>query len=97
MSKQEGTPQQNLQQNLFAFPCDFPIKIMGKPDADLEKFVREALHKHVQNPASINLTVRTSKDNNYISITALFEAHSKDQLDTLYRLFTGHPAVKMVL
>jgi putative lipoic acid-binding regulatory protein len=96
MAKKES-PVKNEQQHLFAFPCDFPIKIMGKPDADLEKFVHDALHKHVQNPASITLKTRQSKDANYISITAVFEAHSKDQLDTLYRLFTAHPAVKMVL
>lgn len=88
---------QSESQNLFEFPCDFPIKIMGMPNQALEEFVKDTLHQHVQNPATIELTVRSSKDGNYISITALFEAHSKEQLNTLYQLFTKHPAVKMVL
>lgn len=82
---------------LFEFPCDFPIKIMARKDTPIEAFVRETLQQHVKVPETIEITVRESRDGNYISINALFEAHSKEQLDTLYQIFSQHPAVKMVL
>ena len=94
---EKHSDQKHEQQNLFTFPCDFPIKIMGDVNAELEKLVHETLHQHVQNPKTIKLNTRHSKDKNFISITAIFEAHSKEQLDTLYLIFSKHPAVKMVL
>ncbi len=82
---------------LFEFPCDFPIKIMARKDANIETFVRDTLQQHVRVPATIEITLRESRDGNYISINALFEAHSKEQLDQLYQIFSQHPDVKMVL
>ena len=89
--------QPNLLNTLLEFPCNFPIKIMGLPNVGLEAFVTSTLKAHVKNPATIDIKVRESAGGNYISITALFEADSREQLDTLYRAFSGHPHVKMVL
>ena len=70
---------------------------MGDPNANLEAFVRKTLRDHVRHPETIQLKVRQSKEGKYQSITAIFEAHSKDQLNLLYQLFKAHPGVQMVL
>ena len=41
--------------------------------------------------------MRTSKDGNYLSVTATIRATSREQLDDLYRALTSHPLVKVVL
>jgi putative lipoic acid-binding regulatory protein len=41
--------------------------------------------------------MRTSKDGNYLSVTATINATSREQLDDLYRALTSHPLVKIVL
>ena len=43
------------------------------------------------------LEMRTSKDGNYLSVTATINATSREQLDDLYRALTSHPLVKIVL
>lgn len=81
----------------LTFPCTFPIKVMGKPDAALESFVKKTLKDTIKNPKSIKLETRHSKYQNYISITATFTAESKKELDQLYQLISSHPDVKVTL
>lgn len=83
--------------NLFEFPCTFPIKTMGEADAGLEELVQDVLEKHVSNKDSIELTVRESGAGNYISVTAKFTAESKAQLDQIYQELSTNDKVKMVL
>lgn len=91
------TELNNPSETLWEFPCAFPIKIMGLPEVGLEAFVTSTLKAHVKNHASINIKIRESAGGKYISITAVFEAENREQLDTLYRLLSGHPHAKMVL
>ena len=85
------------QKTNFTFPCTFPIKIIGLPNVGLEEFVKGTLEEHVEEPTSIDIKVRESSNGNYISVTATFTAHSKEQLDKIYRKMTAHKHVKMVL
>lgn len=81
----------------FEFPCSFPIKIMANPNQGVEELIIETLKQHVDNPESIEFTIRESKTGKYVSITARFTATSKQQLDTLYNIFSSHSDVHMVL
>ncbi|MDC0535235.1 DUF493 domain-containing protein [Francisellaceae bacterium] len=81
----------------FEFPCKFPIKVMANPKKGVEDLILETLNKHVDEPDKIEFTVRESKTGKYVSITALFTATSKKQLNTLYEIFSSHPEVHMVL
>jgi putative lipoic acid-binding regulatory protein len=87
----------NQQETIFEFPCKFPIKIMANPKKGVEELVLETLNKHVENPEKIEFTVRESKTGKFVSITALFTATSKEQLNTLYEIFSKNPEVHMVL
>jgi len=88
----------NEEQNeLFTFPCHFPIKIVGEHGNDLDKFVMEILEEHVQNPKTIKLTTKDSSKGTYISVSASFEAHSKSQLDDIYQKITANKKVKFAL
>ena len=85
------------QDTFFEFPCRFPIKIMANPNKDVAKFVLDVLEKHIIDPENIEFSTRDSKTGKYISITAIFTATSKAQLDELYTEISSHPQIHMVL
>lgn len=89
--------EHNPQQTHFTFPCEFPIKIMGDHNQGLDEFVEAVIRKHIGEDAKIELNARESRDANYVSVTALFTAESKTQLEEIYQEITANPYVKMAL
>lgn len=82
---------------LFNFPCDFPIKIMGRCDCELETLVIEIVNKHVSNLTEGAVKTRPSGKGNFISVTVTVKATSRDQLDNIYRELTAREEVLMAL
>lgn len=85
------------EETLLEFPCQFPIKAMGKSNVELELLVIEIVRRHAPNLSENAVKSRPSKDGNYISVTVVVEATSKQQLDAIYRDLTSHPHVLMAL
>ncbi|MGH8751092.1 MAG: HP0495 family protein [Burkholderiales bacterium] len=79
------------------FPCEFPIKIMGKSQAGFAQSVMEVVLRHAPDfdPASVGM--KSSKQGKYLSLTCVIQATSREQLDHLYRDLCDHPMVVMVL
>jgi uncharacterized protein len=82
---------------LFKFPCDFPLKVMGRKSDDFRNIVLGILQKHAGNIAPSQIEERPSKDGNYLSLTCTFAAQSREQLDALYRELTSCERVLIVL
>jgi hypothetical protein len=85
------------QVSVLAFPCTFPIKIMGRTQDGFAQTVVEVVRKHAPDFDAATLEMRTSSAGNYLSVTATVNATSRDQLDDLYRELVAHPMVAMVL
>ena len=85
------------EETLLTFPCDFPLKIVGKANADFEALVQTALHKHFPGISEKAIYKRPSKDGNFLAITAMVHAESKAQLDAVYQELTASPLVLMML
>ena len=83
--------------SLLAFPCDFPIKVMGRKQPGFAQAVTGIVVKHAPDfdPATVQL--RPSRKNSYLSITCVVRATSREQLDALYQELCDHPSVVMVL
>jgi putative lipoic acid-binding regulatory protein len=81
--------------DLFDFPCDFPIKIMGQ-DSDVLKRHIEATARE-QNVDVVSVTERSSSKGNYVALTLTVRATSREQLDELYRAVGAHANVKAML
>ena len=81
----------------LAFPCDFPIKVMGRKQPRFANADSEIVRKHAPDfdPATIEL--RPSRQGKYLSVTCVVRATSREQLDALYRELCDHPSVVMVL
>lgn len=82
---------------LFEFPCDFPLKVMGRRTDDFRSLVLGIVQKHVGAVTPDKIEERPSKDGNYLSLTCTFSAQSKAQLDDLYRELTSCERVLIVL
>jgi putative lipoic acid-binding regulatory protein len=85
------------EETLLEFPCQFPVKAMGRTDLELDLLVIEILRRHVDNINENAVTTRPSKDSNYIAVTVVIEASSKQQLDAIYQDLTDHPHILMAL
>ena len=85
------------EESLLDFPCDFPIKIMGRTTAGFAQEMLAVVQRHAPDFDAARMEMRGSSQGNYISLTCTIRAQSRDQLDALYRELTGHPLVKVVL
>jgi putative lipoic acid-binding regulatory protein len=85
----EGSP--------LAFPCDFPIKIMGRKQQGFAQEVMDVVLRHAPDFDSKTIEMRPSRQGRYLSITCVVRATSREQLDALYKELCDHPGVVMVL
>ena len=85
------------QLTLLEFPCEFPIKVMGRTKDGFAQAVADIVRRHAPDFDAATLEMRTSSAGNYLSMTATVNATSREQLDDLYRELVAHPMVAMVL
>ena len=76
------------------FPSQFPIKVMGRHDSDLRAITQAIIERHSGPIADSSVRTRTSADGNFLALTYLVLAESREQLDAIYREL---PACKSVL
>ena len=74
------------------FPSDFPIKVMGRHDADLRALTQAIVERHAGPQEDSRIRTRTSADGNF-----LVHATSREQLDAIYRELTACKSVLMAL
>lgn len=84
-------------QSVLAFPCEFPMKIMGRREGGFAQGVLEIVLRHAPDFQPASMAMRPSRQGTYLSLTAVINATSREQLDALYRELCDHPAVVMVL
>jgi hypothetical protein len=84
-------------ETLLEFPCEFPLKVMGRRSDDFAQNVVDIVLRHAPDYQAETVEMRLSGSGNYLSVTCTIRAVSKAQLDALYRELSGHPAVKVVL
>ena len=94
--KPAGMPPEEAKSPLV-FPCSFPIKVMGRTQDGFAQAVADVVRKHAADFDPAALEMRSSKEGNWLSVTATVNATSRAQLDDLYRELVAHPMVKMVL
>ena len=70
---------------LMEFPSEFPIKVMGRHDSDLRALTQAIIERHAGPLAESSVRTRTSGDGNFLALTYLVHATSREQLDTIYR------------
>jgi len=87
----------DLSTSLLEFPCRFPIKAMGRLNADFEKIVTEIVCRHANLCEDEPVAAKRSGAGNFVSVTAYVKAESKAQLDAIYQELTECEQVLMAL
>jgi uncharacterized protein len=82
---------------LQVFPSEFPIKVMGRRDSDLRALTQAIIERHAGPQPESSIRTRTSADGNFLAVTYLVHATSRDQLDAIYRELTACKSVLMAL
>ena len=82
---------------LFEFPCEFPIKVMGKATDEFEFEVTQIIRKHVTDLGESAIKRRESAQSNYAALTVTITATSREQLDAIYIDLTASEHVLMAL
>jgi putative lipoic acid-binding regulatory protein len=83
--------------SLLEFPCRFPIKAMGRNSDDFEEIVTAIVMTHAELWPDEPIRSAPSSEGNFVSITAVIEARSQPQLDTIYQALTDCDQVMMAL
>lgn len=82
---------------LLEFPCQFPIKVMGKNTEQVRQAVQQTASEHASDSSEMEIIERASRTGKYLSFTVTLTFQSKEQLDALYQRFTVIEGVSMVL
>ncbi|MGH8743805.1 MAG: HP0495 family protein [Burkholderiales bacterium] len=86
-----------LEPSFIEYPCDFPIKIMGRSQTGFAQAMMEIVLRHAPDFEPASIEMKPSKKGKYLSLTCIIRAQSREQLDDLYRELCDHPMVVMVL
>jgi putative lipoic acid-binding regulatory protein len=97
LSDKPVTPVSEEQESPLTFPCEFPIKAMGKADCDLDMIVVEIVRRHAPDLHEGAIHSRTSTRGNYVSVTVKVRATSRAQLDAIYQDLVDCEAVLVAL
>ncbi|GAB4165117.1 MAG: YbeD family protein [Rhodocyclaceae bacterium] len=81
----------------LTFPCDFPIKVMGRRQEGFAQGVAALVLRHAPDFDAGSMQMRASRHGTYLALTCTIRARSREQLDALYRELTAHPGVAVVL
>ena len=88
-----STPEESVME----FPCEFPIKAMGKTTDDFDALVVGIVRKHAPEFTDSTVKTRLSRNGQYISVTVTIRAKSREQLDNIYMDLTANERILMAL
>lgn len=79
------------------FPCDYPIKVLGRRSEVYQTVILEVFERHAPGFDRQSIEIRDSRKGTFTSLTITITATGKEQLDALHRdlMATGH--VQMVI
>jgi putative lipoic acid-binding regulatory protein len=78
-------PPMSEDESPLKFPCEFPIKAMGKADSEFDITVAEIVRRHAPDLSEGAIRTRASGQGNYLSVTVVINATSRVQLDAIYQ------------
>lgn len=89
-------PERN-KGSLLEFPCRFPVKAMGRQSEEFQALVTRIVCTHAELWPGEPVRSVPSKAGNFLSVTAVIEARSQEQLDAIYQELTDCVQVLVAL
>jgi uncharacterized protein len=82
---------------LFQFPCEFPIKVMGRDSESFRTLTLAIVERHAGSLAPESISERASSGGRFLSLTYTIRAESRVQLDRIYQDLTDSGIVLVSL
>jgi uncharacterized protein len=82
---------------LFDFPCEFPIKVMGRDSESFRTLTLAIVERHAGSLPATRITERMSSKGRFLSLTYTIRAESRAQLDRIYQDLTDSGVVLVAL
>ena len=82
---------------LFRFPCEFPIKVMGRDSESFRSLTLAIVEHHAGPLTAGNITERPSRKGRFLALTYTIRAESRAQLDRIYQELTDSGVVLVSL
>jgi putative lipoic acid-binding regulatory protein len=79
------------------FPCEYPIKVLGRSVPEFEEQVLDVFECHAPGFDRSRVTVRASSRGNFAALTVTITATGKPQLEALHRDLMQTGLVQMVI
>ena len=86
-----------LNEDVFKFPCDYPIKVFGINQPDLINTISTIVESHVGKLHSNQISLKNSSKGKYVSVTIRIIATSRKQLDSINEDLQDCPLVSYLL
>ncbi len=83
--------------NIMEFPCDFPIKVIGRSSVKLSELVLSIIRHHINDFLAESMRSKQSGKGKYTSVTVTVRVSSKNILDAIYKDLSSNPEIIMVL
>ena len=84
-------------ESAITFPCQFPIKMMGRDTPEFRATARALVEKHAGPVSDDAVQTALSRNARFVSVTVTITAESQEQLDNIYTDVTSHDDVLMAL
>lgn len=81
----------------LTFPCEFPIKAMGRHSETLVSAVLAVVQTHAPDASRERVNTQPSRNGSYLSVTVTVTAKSLEQLNAIYADLQGHDEVLATL
>ena len=65
------------------FPCDYPLKVVGRPAPGWRERVQALVRRHVPTLAAEHVSERLSANGNFLSLSFQLRAESRTQVEAL--------------
>jgi putative lipoic acid-binding regulatory protein len=82
---------------LFRFPSDFPIKVMGRDTESFRTLTLAIVERHAGPLAADRISERSSSQGKFLALTYTIRAESRAQLDRIYQDLTDSGVVLVAL
>lgn len=83
--------------DLFQFPTDFPIKVMGRDTESFRTLTLAIIERHAGPVAAKDISERSSSKGKFLALTYTIRAESRAQLDKIYQDLTDSGVVLVAL
>jgi hypothetical protein len=82
---------------LFQFPTDFPIKVMGRDSESFRTLTLAIIERYAGPMSPDRITERMSREGKFLALTYTIRAESRAQLDSIYQDLTDSGVVLVAL